>query len=131
MPVQRADYSQILKLAARPKVLPIAIISFLPLLLGIIGFSVGGLLKRPHYLDTYGPIEFVKLAYILVPTGLSGAAILLFNSEQRRGKVCAAVLLLFYLTYLFSTGSRAIALIPIVLCGTYLFIPTRAATVVA
>ena len=125
-PVQRSDHGEMLTPVARPKVFPTMMASSIPLVLGVIGFSVQGLLRRPNYLHTFGPTVFVKLAYILVPMGLAGAALLLFNGQQRRARFGGLFLLLLYLVYLFSIGSRAIALVPLLLCGTYLLLPTRA-----
>ena len=89
-PVQRSDHGEMLTPVARPKVFPTMMASSIPLVLGVIGFSVHGLLRRPNYLHTFGPTVFVKLAYILVPMGLAGAALLLFNGQQR-GEVWRAL----------------------------------------
>lgn len=124
-PVQLADHSQLTKFVGRWKVIPTLIASSIPLVLGVAGLSVHGMFNRPNYLQTYGPTVLVKLASILLPMGLAGAALLLFNGERRQSKMWALFLLLLYATYLFSKGSRAITLLPIVLYGTYLLLPPR------
>ena len=92
-----------------------------PLFLGIIGLSVPGIMTRPHYLDSYGPLAFTKAASVLLPVGLGATALLLFG-PQLRSRWPAVALLGFYTLFLFAKGSRAIALVPLITYVVYLLV---------
>jgi hypothetical protein len=125
---RRPDFDHVLRAVARWKVLPTVIASSLPLAFGIAGISVSGLWSRPGHLEAYGPTVLLKLSFVLMPIGLAGTALLLFNSMQSRSRPWGVLLLSLYATHLFSTGSRAIVLIPVVLFGTYLLLPSATGT---
>jgi hypothetical protein len=104
---------------ARVKVFPMAVVSAIPLAFGIAGYSVSGLWRRPGYLEAYGPSPFLKLSFVLLPIGLAGTALLLFNGRHSVSRPWGFSLLGLYAAYLFGTGSRAIVLLPLVVFGTY------------
>jgi hypothetical protein len=125
---RRPDFHHVLHSVAQWKLLPTVIASSVPLAFGIAGVSVSGLWSRPGHLETYGPTVLVKLSSVLLPMGLAGTALLLFNSTHSRSRPWGVFLLSLYATFLFSTGSRAIVLLPLVLFGTYLLLPPATGT---
>jgi hypothetical protein len=92
-----------------------------PLVLGAAGLSIHGLLSRPHYLQSYGPDVFSKIGSALLPLGLASTTLLLLT-RRAAPRAAGFLLLACYVTYLFAKGSRALALVPIIVYGVSILI---------
>lgn len=89
----------------------------LPLLVGIYGWGPSSLIRRSFYLESSGPTTFVKIASGLVPIGVASAAFFAFGAPRRRDSVAGWILVWVYLAYAFATGSRLLALVPVLILG--------------
>ncbi|WP_104138143.1 hypothetical protein [Arthrobacter sp. ZGTC131] len=99
-------------------------LSVIPLILYIVGYGPAGLLERRHYLEMAGPQLIVSASSIFGPVGAVLASIVLIvRRSPRHLRTTAGLLLGGYFVVMISTGSRAVAVLPLILL--WLFIEFR------
>lgn len=99
-------------------------LSLIPLILYIVGYGPGGLIERRHYLEMAGPQLVVSASSIFGPVGAVLAAIVLIvRQSPRHLRTTAGLLLGGYFVVMLATGSRAVAVLPLILL--WLFVEFR------
>jgi hypothetical protein len=84
----------------------------IPLAMTVVGRGANALVNRSWYLAFTGPACFVKVGALLLPLGLTAAAILVLGGAHRGYRPLGCLLVGAYFVVWFSTGSRSIALAP-------------------
>lgn len=99
-------------------------LSLIPLVLYVIGYGPSGLMERRHYLEMAGPQLVVSASSIFGPVGAVLASIVLIvRQSPRHLRTTAGLLLGGYFLVMIATGSRAVAVLPLILL--WLFIEFR------
>lgn len=95
-------------------------LALIPLTLYIVGYSPGGLIYRRHYLEMAGPQLAVSASSIFGPVGAVLVSIVLIARQTGvHLRAMAAFLLCGYFVVMTATGSRAVAVLPLILIWLY------------
>lgn len=95
-------------------------LALIPLALYIVGYTAGGLIYRRHYLEMAGPQLAVSASSIFGPVGaVLTSIVLIVRRSGPHFRAAAAVLLSAYFVVMLATGSRAVAVLPLILLWLY------------
>jgi hypothetical protein len=98
----------------------ILLFGIVPLVLYFIGYTPEGLISRRHYLAMGGPQLAVSASSIFGPVGVVLTSIVLVVRQSHPFiRAAAGFLLCAYFVTMIATGSRAVAVIPLVLLWLY------------
>ncbi|GAA1273073.1 hypothetical protein GCM10009609_40200 [Pseudonocardia aurantiaca] len=108
--------------AAVAKVRSVVLIlaALLPAAMLVAAYGPSGLVSRSVYLSTVGAQTYTSLGSATAPAAVGLLAFILFDARRGRARLLAFTLLLGYVLLLFAIGTRALALIPILLLFAYL-----------
>lgn len=99
---------------------PLLLAASAPLLFAAAAYGPGALLQRPHYSAAYGPAVLLRMASMTIPAGIAVAAMLLMRGRTGKERTLPGLLLTTYGIVVFSTGSRQLAMLPIMVLLAWL-----------